>query len=73
MLQYSETDGSLIFYDWPIVSTFDWLCTTDADCEKLIGMFGADDFGEEPPVFKCGASIEYKIKAGGSNHIDNVN
>jgi hypothetical protein len=56
------------------VSTFSWLCSNDKDCERFIGIFGADPHGPTPPIFKCGATIKLnpKIKAGGKLHIDNI-
>ena len=75
-LGYNNVTGELNFYDWPRVTTFDWLCTTDKDCKKLIGIFGSDpplDPTNSTTVYKCGASIKYNIKAGGKNNIDNVN
>ena len=59
-------DGSLKSYDWPIVDTFSWLCTKDKDCKEFIRIFGPEDL----KVFKCGASIDYGIKAGGVDKID---
>ena len=62
----------MIFYDWPKYPTFDWLCKSDEYCGKLIGIFGADPDGPDTPIMKCGASIEYGIRAGGKNNIDDV-
>lgn len=62
----------MILYDWPIVSTFPWLCRSDSDCQKLIGIFGADPDGPSPPVYKCGKSIDYGVMAGGEYDIDGV-
>lgn len=61
-----DADGTLLSYDWPIVDTFSWLCTTDKDCEKLIKEFGPEDLD----VYKCGQSITYNITAGGEMKID---
>ena len=58
----------MLSYEWPIVDTFSWLCKNDDDCKKLIGLFGPEDL----EVFKCGASIDYGIKAGGIDKIDNT-
>ena len=69
--QFDE-DGNLIFYDWPIVSTFPWLCKDNKDCEKLIGIFGPDPDGPTPPIYKCGNSLEFQIMAGGKLDIDKV-
>lgn len=34
-------------------------------------MFGTDpEYPSDPPVYKCGASIDYKILAGGKLKID---
>jgi hypothetical protein len=55
----------LLTYDWPIVSTFAWNCQKDKDCETLINYYGPDPNGPDPPIYKCGASIDYGIKAGG--------
>lgn len=67
-----DDDGNLVSYDWPVVDTFSWLCKSDNDCKKLVQMFGFtedEDFdGEE--IYKCGASIDYGIKAGGEDKID---
>lgn len=54
------------------MSTFPSLCRYDSDCEKLIGIFGPDPDGPLPTVFKCGASIDFGVKAGGVNDIDGV-
>ena len=58
--------GNLISYDWPIVDTFSWLCKNDKDCKKLVQTFGPEDL----EVYKCGASFDYVIKAGGVKKID---
>lgn len=64
--------GELVSFDWPIVSTFQWLCKSDKDCEKLIGIFGPDPDGPVPTVYKCGNSMEYNVTAGGKMDIDGV-
>ena len=61
-------NGTLISFDWPIVDTFSWLCTNDNSCEKLIKEFGPKDL----EIYKCGASYEYNITAGGKMRIDNT-
>lgn len=63
-----NAQGVVTEYEWPIVDTFSWLCTTDKDCEKLVGLFGPEDL----TVFKCGASIDYGVKAGGIDKIDDT-
>ena len=35
-------------------------------------MFGPDPDGPFPPIFKCGNSLKYKIRAGGDLDIDHV-
>lgn len=55
--EYDES-GQLIFYDWPIVSSFPYLCAKDSDCERLIKTFGPDD-PDVPPIYKCGNSLKY--------------
>lgn len=47
-------NGTLVNYDWPIVSTFDWLCASDKDCEKLIKIFGPEPGYQDKVVYKCG-------------------
>jgi Ion transport protein len=64
--------GELESYSWPIVSTFPWLCVSDTDCKTLIETFGADPESVGEPVYKCGRSIDYGIKAGGPMNIDDV-
>jgi hypothetical protein len=67
-----DANGNIISYEWPIVPTFSWLCKNDKDCKKLVQTFGfsdEDDFdGEE--IYKCGASIDFGVKAGGKNKWD---
>lgn len=61
-----DENGKLLSYDWPIVDTFSWLCKNDNDCKKLVQTFGPEDLD----VYKCGASFDYGIKAGGADKID---
>lgn len=63
-----DADGLVTSYDWPIVDTFSWLCKNDDDCRKLVGLFGPDDL----EVFKCGASIDYGVRAGGVEKYDST-
>lgn len=73
IIQKDDID-KLFSFDWPIESTFSWLCNKDSDCENFIGIFGTDQVlaPGQTPVYKCGESIDYGVKAGGRLDIDNV-
>jgi hypothetical protein len=44
--------GSLTEYEWPINFNAEWLCSTDSDCERMLG---------DGVPHKCGELIEYGI------------